>query len=298
MPMVSENWGDLLEPGLRKIFDDTYREQPSNLSVLYNIQSSSKAVEHDLGTGDTLDFSPLANTGSVPYDDMGQGYKTDYTHQEFARGFKIERKLVDDDQYSVINRRPRLLALAARRRREADGASLFNNAFNSAYTGGDGLSLCNSAHTSNNGGATQSNTGTSTMSPTSVEATRRSMIGFKSDRDGIIQVQPDLLIVPLALEETAFEIVSSRGKVDTAQNNVNFHYGKYKVLVWPNYLSSSTRWFMADSQYTKEFLLWFNRVMPEFSRDREFDTFMQKFAGYMRYSYGWSDWRFLFGQNP
>lgn len=296
MPLVSDNWADLLEPGLRKVFDDAYRERASNIPVLFNVQSSKKAVEHDLTTGDTLDFVPM--NGVVPYDDMGQGYKTDYTHTELARGIKVERKLVDDDQYNIINKRPRMLAMAARRRREKDGASMFNNAFNSAYTGGDALSLCNSAHTSNNAGANQSNTGTLALTAVNLEATRRLMVALKSDRDQIIEILPDMILAPLALEETVFEIINSKGKVDTAQNNANFHFGKYKALIWPNYLTSATRWWLLDSQMMKEFHLWFDRINPEFQKDREFDTYNAKYSGYMRYSFGWSDWRAVYGNNP
>jgi hypothetical protein len=260
------------------------------------MQSSSKAVEHDLSTGDILDFVPM--NGMVPYDDMGQGYKTNYTHEEYARGIKIERKLVDDDLYNIINKRPRMLALAARRRREKDGASMFNNAFNSGYTGGDSVSLCNSSHPSNNGGTAQSNTGSLSLSAVNLEATRRLFISIQSDRDNIIDVIPDMLLVPLALEETAFEIINSKGKPDTAMNNSNFHYGKYKTLVWPNYLTSSTAWFFLDSQMMKEFHLWFDRIPVEFQKDREFDTYNAKYSGYMRYSFGWSDWRAIYGNNP
>jgi hypothetical protein len=294
--LVEENWPDLLVPGLRKVFDNAYRERPSNIGILFNVQSSQKAVEHDLTTGDMLDFAPM--NGVVPYDDMGEGYRTDYTHSELARGFKVERKLVDDDLYNVINKRPRMLGLAARRRRETDAASMFNNAFNSGITGGDGVSLCNSAHPANNGGATQSNVGTLDLTDVNLEATRRLMIGFHSDRDQIIEVIPDFLLVPLALEQVAFEIINSRGKVDTALNNANFHYGKYKLLVWPNYLSSSLNWFLMDSVMMKEYHLWFDRIKPEFQKDREFDTYNAKYSGYMRYSYGWSDWRAIFGNNP
>ncbi len=295
MPLISENWANLLEPGLRKVFDDQYRERPSNLPVIFNMQSSKKAVEHDLTTGSLADFIPMQ--GTVPYDDVGEGFKTDYTHQELARGIKVERKLVDDDLYNIINKRPRMLALSARRRREKDGASILNNSFSSGVVGGDGVALCSSAHPSNNGGATQSNLGTLSLSAVNVEATRRLMIGFKDDRDGIIEVIPDMIIAPLQLEETLFEILNSKGKVDTAQNNANFHFGKYKALVWPNYLTSSTKWWMVDSQMMKEAFNWFDRVPVEFQKDREFDTYNAKYSGYMRYSFGWSEWRHIMGNN-
>lgn len=294
--LVSPNWPDLLEPGLRKAFDDSYRERPSNIALLFDVQSSNKAIEHDLSESALLDFEPF--NGAIPYDDMGEGYKTNYVHQEYARGFKVERKLVDDDLYGIINRRPSRLGRAARRRREKDAASMFNNAFNAGFLGGDGVSLCNSAHPSNNSSATQSNTGTLVLNDVNLEATRRLMIGFQDDRGGIIDMEPDFILVPTALEQTAWEIINSKGKPDTADNNANFHMGKYKLLVWHNYLTSSAQWYLMDSLMMKEYHIWFDRITPEFFKDREFDTLNSKFAGYMRYSFGWSDWRGVYGQMP
>lgn len=295
MSLIQENWPNLLEPGLRKVFADVFNRQETMLPVLFSMQESTKAVEHDLEMGDIADFEPFE--GSIPYDDTGEGYKTDYTHLEYARGIKIERRLVLNDQYSVINRRPQALGLAAYRRREADGASVFNNSFNASIVGGDGVSLCNSAHPSKVGGANQSNILTDSFSPTAVETARQTMTQFKSNRDNVITVKPDMLIVPLQLEEKAFELINSKGKVDTAQNNSNFHQGKYKLVVWNNYLTSSTKWWMVDSELMKMFLLWFDREPVQFFKDRDFDTLQAKYAGYAYYSFGWSDWRFILGEN-
>lgn len=294
MPFVQDNFADLIEPGLRKVFSDVFNKQESMLSVLFNMQSSDKAVEHDLEMGDIANLEPFE--GSIPYDDSGEGYKKDYTHLEYARGIKVERRLVINDLYNVINRKPQTLALAAFRRREADGAGVFNNAF-SGTDGGDSLPLCSTAHTSRVGGATQSNSGTDAFTAVAVETARQAMIGFKSNRDNIIPIKPSLLIVPHQLEEKAYEVINSKGKVDTAQNNANFHLGKYKLAVWPNYLTSSTRWWMADDQLMKMFLNWFDREPVQFFKDRDFDSLQAKFAAYAYYSFGWSDWRWVYGNN-
>ena len=294
---TAANWPDLLEPGLRKVFSDAWwlEQLQAVAPILFNIQDSTKAVEHDLEDGDILDFT--AFNGQVAYDDTGEGYKTNYTHAQFARGMKIERQLVDDDLYRVIARRPQKLGLAAFRKRESDAASVFNQAFNAGVTGGDGQPLGSSAHPSNNGGPSQSNLGTTSLSPTEVDTARIKMKGFLTNRGNFQTIQPDLLIVPMALESYAFEIINSNGKVDTANNNPNFHRGRYKLVVWDNYLTSSTHWYLADSKLMKEFLLWFDRIKPEFYKDSEFDTLVAKFAGYMRYSFGWSDWRWLYAEN-
>ena len=42
-------------------------------------------------------------------------------------------------------------------------------------------------------------------------------------------------------------------------------------------------------------LNFFWRVRPEFKREEDFDTLVAKYRGYMRYSYGYSDWRGIVG---
>jgi hypothetical protein len=295
MPLISENFGNLLEPGLRKVFAQVFLRQNSMLPTLFNMQTSDKAVEHDLSMGDTSDLEEF--TGSIPYDDQGESYKTDYEHKEYVRGIKIERKLVLNDLYSQINRKPQGLALGAFRRKEKDGASVFNNATSAVVLGGDAVALGSSAHPSKNGGANQSNLLTDALSPTAVETARQTMIAFKTDRDNETTVIPDMILVPHQLEETAWEIINSKGKVDTAQNNANFHQGKYKLAVWNNFLTSATRWFMIDSELMKMFLNWFDREPLEFFKDQNFDVLMAKYAAHAHYSFGWSDWRWVLVEN-
>lgn len=304
MPAISENFGDLLEPGLRKIFTEQYNDLPSMLGALFNIQDSSTSYEKDSSVGAFDDFP--AFQGQISYDEVYQGYDVTYSHVEFAKGFKIERKLYDDDLYNIIARKPSGLARSAKRSREKFGASVFNGAFSGSGTivvsgttilnNSEALSLCNSGHTSTATSTTQSNVTTSSLSPTSIEAARQAMAGFLDDRDNLISVVPDLLLVPRALEETAYEIIASSGKVDTADNNPNFHYGKYKLAVW-DYLTDASNWFMIDSSMMKDFLNWYDRVPLEFFQDKSFDTLIAKYAAYMRFSYGWSDWRWVYGGN-
>lgn len=110
-------------------------------------------------------------------------------------------------------------------------------------------------------------------------------------------INPDMIIVPNALESYGYEIINANGKVDTANNNPNFHRGRYKMVVWDNYLLSPTHWYLVDSKLMKEWLIWFDRIKPEFYKDTEFATLVALFAGYMRYSAGWSNWLWIYGEN-
>jgi len=304
MAAISENFGDLLEPGLKKVFTEQYSQIPEMRGMLFNVQTADSSYEKDSSVGAFADMPVF--TGTISYDDVFQGYDVTYTHAEFAKGFKIERKLYDDDLYNVISRKPRGLAISAKRTQEKYAATVFGNAFTGTGTisidgttvlnNSEALSLCNASHTSTASATVQSNTGTSALSATSVEATRILMAGYKDDRDNLISVQPDLILCPRNLEETAWEIISTKGKVDSAENNANFHYGKYKLAVW-DYLADSNNWFMIDSSMAKMFLNWYDRIPLEFFQDKSFDTLIAKYAAYCRFSFGFSDWRWVYGHN-
>lgn len=91
----SENFAELLDPGLRKVFVDEFQLPGSQIETLYGVENSSKAVEYDYGIGGLGDLEEF--TGTIGYGDFSAQYKTSYTHKEWVKGIKIERKLVDDD---------------------------------------------------------------------------------------------------------------------------------------------------------------------------------------------------------
>ena len=291
--VASEGFSFLLDPGLRKVFFDEYNLPESQVDKLYGMEKSGKAVEFDLGVGGLGDLEEF--TGTIPYDDFRQQFRTSYTHKEYVKGVKVERKLVDDDLYNVINNRPRTLAMVAKRTREKHGASVFNHAFNtSVFTGGDTFALCANAHTFNGTSTTQDNLLTTALSATSVATARLNMRAFLDETDNIVNAMGDTLVVPPELEETAFEIVKTNQQVDSANNNANFHMGRYKVIVW-DYLNDSDNWFLVDSRFAKTFLKWFDRIPIEFNKDKDFDTYIAKWSAYNRYSFGFSDWRWVIG---
>jgi len=288
-----ENFGYLLDPGLRKIFMDEYSLPGAVMDQVYGVEKSSKATEYDYAIGGLGDMEEF--TGTIGYSDFKAQYRVSYTHKEWVKGIKIERKLMDDDLYSVINKRAASLAIVAKRTREKHAASTFNNAFNTTlFTGGDGFSLCYGAHTRVGSSLTQSNLGSSALSPTALAANRLAMRFFKDETDNLITAMGDTLLVPPELEQTAWEIVSSDKEVNSADNTANFWKGRYKVVVWP-YLADTNNWFLIDSRFAKMFLKWFDRIPVEFNKDKDFDTYVSKWSSYARYSFGFSDWTWLYG---
>jgi phage major head subunit gpT-like protein len=236
-------------------------------------------------------------TGTIPYSDFEGQYRVSYTHKEWVKGMKIERKLVEDDQYNIIASRPKLLATSAKRTREKHAASVFNNAFNtSIFTGGDTYALRAAAHTWVGTTAVQSNIGTTALSKTSIATARLAMRNYLDETDNLITAMGDTLIVPPELEQTAWELMSSEKEVDVNDNTANFWKGRYKVIVW-DFLDDTNNWFLVDSTLAKNYLKWFDRIGTEFNKDKDFDTYLSKWSVYNRYSYGFSNWIWLYGAN-
>ena len=293
---ISEGWAELLEPGLRAIFE-TQREAlaaQSKIPMLFNVTGSSKAQEHDLGVGGFGDWEEY--DGSLNYDDNEQLWKTTYTHAEFVKSFKVERKLVDDDLYNIINRRPRGLATSEVRTREKKAASVFNNAFDSSYTGGDAVELCGAHPYSPSNASTQSNDGTTALSYAAIDSTKQAMRAYEDDRGELVPIMPDMLLVPPELEKTAVEILGAEAKPGTADNDANYVGGLgLRLVVW-DYLTDANNWFLIDSGLAMLYLNWFNRAPVEFAMDPRSDFQLEaRFRGYARYSYGWSDFRWVYG---
>lgn len=301
MVHISESFGDLLDPRFQEIFFNQYNQVPSMIPEFYSMVGTNGRNDirySQVGTlpdWDTFD-------GTVLYNDSTQGYDTVLTPVEFASGVQVERKLFDDDQYGIMDQRPASLATSAARTREKDGAGIFNNAFSidtTFYVNSEAVALCSNSHTTTSGASTTTgfdNLGTAALTATAVAAARINMRKFRGDQAEIISVVPDELVIPIDLFEEAFEIVSSMGKVDTANNNRNVHQGVYTVKEWI-YLTDTNNWFLCDSTMRSQMLKWTDRIPIEFAMAEDIDTLVAKWRGYMRYALGHCDWRWVFGHN-
>ncbi len=244
------------------------------------------------GGSDLNDFD-----GSISYDVVSQLYDKTTFFPEKAKGMKVQRKLYDDDLTRTMNQRPWQMAIDTARTREKDAVEMYNGAF-TGTGGGDSVSLCNSAHPySPDDATTQSNVGSSALTPTSIEATRRlAHTSIFNDRGELMNINYDLILCTVYNEERAYEIINSKGKVDTDNNNRNFHYGRYKLAVWDR-LTSSYPWFMIDSKLAKLFFIYWTRVAPEFNYDRDFDTYVSKWSVYKREAADFYAWQPIYGHN-
>lgn len=299
VPAVSQNFGDLLDIRFQEIWDAEYPQPEDMIDMLFDrVPSNGRDTMTFSSVGTLADFEQF--NGTVAYNAQFQGYDTTLTPLEFTNGFQVERKLFDDDQYHVMDQKPRGLKASAFRTRQKHAARIFNLAFVNDqffYVNTEGVSLCNDAHTTTSEASTATgfdNRTTGSMTATAVATMRRQFVQFRGDQGEVITPTPDLLLYHPDKYEQAFEIISSGGKLDTSNNNPNVHQGRYKGVEW-NYLSSSENFFMVDMRWAKLFLKWTDRIPLEFGSAEEFDTFIAKWRAYMRYGNGWINWRWILG---
>lgn len=290
------DYQDALEPIARKAFFLGAREVDGDLrpSTFFDVGQSDKLTETYLEEGDIGATEDL--TGSLAFDDMSQGYKGTITAVEKAKGLKIQKKFLRTDQLGIAKSRPRMLGLSARRRISSDTFYMFNHAFDGLVTSLDGVTLCSASHTSNQeDGSTQSNTGTSTFNAVNLTATRLNMKKFLTNRDQKFEVRPNTIICPVDIEDQVWEVANSMGKLDTANNNKNFHASQNWRVISSVWLDDTNNWFVVDSELMKQFNKWNVLDKLDFKQADEFSSFAALYASYMFYGFGTTDWRWIYG---
>lgn len=285
-------FGKLLEPGLRKIFFETYPEKSEQFNQIFNVNTSKKGKEYDLSLGGFAPWGAKNEGAAITYQDPISGYEITYSHNAFASGFVVTREMNDDEQYNQINKLPKNLARAGRTKVETDAAAVLNSGFDGVtrpiY---DGKALFAADHPLK-GGGTASNLATGVLNDANLKLAIKQMHDIPDEVGNKIAYTPNKLVVPRNLEFVAKELVQSNQKAGTANNDINTIKGALDVVVY-DYLTDSDAWFVMDSSIAQLNFFW--RVRPEFKHEEDFDTLNAKYRGYMRYSYGTSDFRGIVG---
>lgn len=308
--MVRGSFADLLDPRFREVHAEerVLKRDQDMIPFLWSVTPPT-TPQRDTERYSEISGLPRAGqfTGSIDYASVAQGYDVTATYAEMAQGMQIERTLVEYDQFNIMDDRARALFDSMWRRVQFDGQRYLRNAFSVDtffYNHTEGVALCADAHTTTTGASTAAgfdNLATSALTATAVRVAQIQMRNFRDLQAEPIQVVGDTIIIPIDLYETGYEIVASLGKVDTAQNNRNVHYGAYTLILLPNKVDfpDVNDWFLRDEALWKRFAHWFYQVWPgggpEFGSAEEFDTFTAKYRSYARYTNIIRKWQPIMG---
>jgi len=290
-----------LEPGLNALFGMSYDTYDREYEDIFAIEDSNRAFEEEvLITG--FGSAPLKSEGQgVQFDNASESYTARYTHDTVSLAFALTEEAVEDNLYDSLGKRyVKALAMSMANTKEVKGADVLNNAFSSSFTGGDGKSLIATDHPLS-GGGTAANRATTMadLNEASLEDNLIDISTFTDDRGLIISVQASRLIVPPQLVFVADRILNSQGRTGTADNDLNAINntgvvpGGYSVN---HYLSDPDAYFILTSVTDAgEGLKMFQRAPMETSMEPDFSTGNIRYKARERYSFGFSDWRGIFG---
>lgn len=303
--ITSSSFAKALWPGVNAWFGKSYDEFPVEYTQLFDTFSSRRRYEEDVGVSGFGLASVKDEGDGVSYDSAQQGITTRYQHVVVGLGFIITREMKDDDLYDVIGKqRAEGLAFSMRQTKEVIAANVYNRAFSTSYTGGDGSSLIASAggggsttHPNVAGGTYTNGPATAAdLSEASLEQACIDIMKYTNDRGLRISVIPRSLIIPVDLMFEAERILKTEGRVATANNDINAlkYMGKFPDGIKVNhYLTDTDAWFIRTN-VPHGMKHWVRRGL-EFTIDNDFDTENAKFKATERYSFGWTDPRGLYG---
>jgi hypothetical protein len=302
MPVSLSQIRDLLLPGLWGI-SGKYPMIERQWTKIFRQTESQMALERRAAMR-YLGYAQLKQEGApTSFDNaMGQRYVYNAEHLEIGLGYSITRKAIDDNLYKAeFGPSNDGLMESFKETEEVYAANVLNtgNTYN-ANTGGDGVSLINTAHPTDAGNIANQPSPDVDLNETSllnalitIRSTWRDNAGLK------IHARGKKVIAPANLEPVALRLFRSELRPGTANNDVNAVLGMNDSLqdgfMVFDYLTSSFAWFVLTNH---EGLIFFNRKAFETDMSVEFTTDNLLVKGYQRYVPSYYDWRAIWATFP
>ena len=264
---------------------------------MFDVVTSDKAYEEDVEiTG--FGLAPVKSEGGgITYDTEQQGTIQRYTHVAYALGYIVTYEELRDDLYEIVSkRRAQAIAFSMRQTTENICSNVYNRAFNSTYTFGDGQSLISASHPTMAGNQSNLLTTAADLSEVAIEDLVIQIMGTTNSRNLQVSNMPQSLHIARANWFEANRILNSVLQNDTANNAINVlrANGTFpKGIKMNHYFASSTAWFIRTN--IPHGMTYFERERMTFDTDNDFDTKNARAAAYMRFSAASTDFRGIYG---
>jgi len=287
-----------LEPGLNALFGLEYARYENEHTEIFITESSDRAFEEEVilsGFG----AAPTKSEGSaVTFDDAQEVYTARYTNETIALAFSLTEEAVEDNLYDRLSARyTRALARSMAHTKQVKAAAILNNAFDSTYTGGDGLELISTAHVLANGNTFRNEPSTAAdLNETSLENGLIDVSNFVDERGLKIALRGMKLVVPAQLQFIADRLLKSELRPGTADNDINAVRSMGMLpqgYTINHFLTDTDAWFMMTD--APNGLKHFQRTPIRTAMEGDFDTGNVRYKARERYVFGWSDPRGIYG---
>jgi len=286
-----------LEPGLNALFGLEYKRYDQEHKEIYVTESSDRAFEEEVMLSGFANAYVKPEGSAVAYDNAQETFTARYTNETVALAFALTEEAMEDNLYDrLASRYTKALARSMANAKQVKAANVLNRGFNSSYTGGDGLELFSTAHVIVSGTEQNELSTAADLNETSLEQAMIDIAALTDERGLKIAAQGRKMIVPAALQFTAERLLKSVGRTGTADNDINAVVSMGMVpqgYVVNHYLTDTDAWFIKTD--VPNGLKHFVRAPIKTAMEGDFDTGNVRYKARERYSFGWSDWRGIFG---
>lgn len=280
-----------LLPGLNALFGLEYDKYENEHTDIYETETSERSFEEETKLSGFGAAPVKAEGTAISYDNAQEAFTSRFSHETVAMGFSITEEAMEDNLYDSLSARyTKALARAMAFTKQVKAASLLNTGFDT-FTGGDGVTLFNTAHPTVSGATNGNRPSVDTdLNETSLEQAVIDIAAYVDERGLLIAAQPRKLIVPPALMFVATRLLQTELRVGTADNDTNALRTNGSIpegYSVNHYLTDTDAWFIKTDipNAFKHFV----RIAMTQSMDGDFDTGNVRYKARERYSFGVSD---------
>jgi hypothetical protein len=286
-----------LEPGLNALFGLEYKRYENQHAEIFTTETSDRAFEEEVMLSGFANAQVKPEGSGVTFDNAQETFTARYTHETIALAFSITEEAIEDNLYDrLASRYTKALARSMANTKQVKAANVLNNAFNSSFAGGDGKELCATDHPTIAGTVKNELSTSADLNETSLEQSLIDIAALTDERGLKIAARGVKMIIPSELQFTAERLMKSQGRTGTADNDINAVVSMgmvpqgYRVN---NYLTDTDAFFIITD--VPNGLKQFVRAPIKTAMEGDFDTGNVRYKARERYSFGFSDFRGIFG---
>jgi hypothetical protein len=270
--LVRGAWSHLLRPGLRKDFRDSYQSFPEEFGMYLKVGNLGRAEEERVAISGLGRMVQKDDVGTITYVDPVMSDKYTYVDDEFALGFMVSRRTMEDDQYGRANQSAKWLGRAARLTQEYLGGALLDDAFTgSVYTGLFDEALIADDHELLNDSGTWSNliSGNPALGVTGMQAALELGEAQVDHQGDPMPITLSRLIVDRTDEFMAIQLTKNSSEPFTTDRNINAALTKSRISDYRlvHYKTADGSWFMQDPSLIDAHFLF--RIRPQFGDEMD-----------------------------
>ena len=286
-----------LEPGLNALFGLEYDRYENQHTEIFDLENSDRAFEEEVMLGGFGNAEVKPEGSGVVYEQAQETFTARYSHETIALAFSLTEEAVEDNLYDKISTRyTKALARSMANTKQIKGANVLNRAFNSSFLGGDDKELCATDHPTLSGNQKNELSTAADLNETSLEQMLIDIADMKDERGMKIALRGMKMIIPVNLQFVAERLLKTPGRTQTADNDINAVRSMGMVpqgYVVNNFLTDTDAFFIKTD--SPNGLKMFTRAPIRTAMEGDFDTGNVRYKARERYSFGFSDWRGIFG---